>query len=138
MLLNLNKNNITLIGVGILIVLLLLYDEGYLSKSNYLQCQKNNSSKPFFLKIKKKRSWAYEYLDNKFKKDQWIAKYTVSTKENYIVLDQIDSVYSLEDNKSLSQLTAVNFLNRNTLKFYNPLKKKILAVCVDIKAKKKI
>ena len=114
----------SLIFLVLLAGFFIIFEGRLLEPTNYLKCEMNK--KDFYLKIIQRTYVAEEYLDKDYKLQ--VADFELGIKENYMsFVKQGDVTYM--DGKSRTD--TLFFLNRKTLKIYDPVKKINLGQCIS-------
>ena len=116
------REKIALWVVGIIVVYAILTEARFFKPTNYLVC--NNSKGTFYLKIIQRTYEAEEYADKNYK---FLVKgFTVDTNKNYMSLVEHGGIVSLDKKSKTENLF---FINRKSLKIYDPIKKVNLGQC---------
>jgi hypothetical protein len=104
---------------------ILLNSGGYLKANTKLQCNYDNSSSVFYIKIIEKnfKNIAYEYDRPGFKKDMWVASFDVTIGQNYWGLWKQDQMSEFSKTRDYINI------RKSDLNIYSQQYKKIIGSC---------
>ena len=118
-----DKEKVSQIALIVVVVFFIVMVGGWHKPTNYLKCEIKTDN--LYLKINQRTKIASEYLDKDYKSQ--VNEFDVDMNENYISLIPVGATTFL-DGKSKWPDDIV-FINRKTLKIYDPGKKINLGQC---------